>query len=222
MKNLFDQSVHNTKLNALKAALLSVSIFLVTACGDVDSEDGQISNSINLPEDSVLTLFCPDAGIAAEPCILNDPENPYATVPVTDDNKFILSNVAPSAKARFYLWSTAQAMSPRGENQYNVAVALHQMFAQSGSDLARAQALRAYRSVLDNYFNSVTFFEADFLPPPDIFFPFPVRKLVGQSMVAPTAPLTALFDQPIEALRQFGEWGYTYDDQSTLDFTRNF
>ena len=194
----------------------------MTGCGEVDSEDGQVLNSITLPEDSVLKLFCPDAGIAAEPCILNDPDNPYATTPITDLNKFVLSDAAPSAKARFYLWSTAQAMSPRGENQFRVAVELHQMFSESGSDLAREQALKAYRSVLDNYFNSATFFEADFLPPPDIFFPFPVRKLVGQSMVTPAAPLTALFDQPIKALRQFGEWGYTYDDQGTLDFTRNF
>lgn len=222
MKKIFEQRAQDTKLNVLKAIFLCVPLLLVTGCGEVDLEDGQVSNNIDLPVDSVLTLFCADAGIASEPCILDDPDNPYATVPISDANKFELSTAAPSAKARFYLWATAQAVSPRGENQFFVAGALHEMFSESGSDLAREQALRAYRSVLDNYFNSVTFFEADFLPPPDIFFPFPVRKLVGQNMVAPAAPLDPLFAQPVEALALFGQWGYTYDDQETLDFTPNF
>ena len=222
MKKLFEQRAQDTKLNALKATVLCLSMLLISGCGEVDSGDGQVTNSIDLPVDSVLKLFCPDAGIASEPCILDDPENPYATIPISDANKFELNTDAPSAKARFYLWATAQAVSPRGENQYFVATALHELFTESGSDLAKDQALRAYRSVLDNYFNAVTFFEADFLPPPDIFFPFPVRKLVGQNMVAPAATLDPLFAQPVEALALFGEWGYTYDDQLTLDFTRNF
>lgn len=222
MKKLFEQRAHNTKLNALKAALLSVSILMVTGCAEVDSEDGQVSNSINLPVDSVLTLFCPDAGIAGEPCVLNDPDNPYATTPVSDANKFDLNNAAPSAKARYYLWATAQAMSPRGENQFNVAAALHEMFTQSGSVLAREQAIRAYRSVLDNYFNSATFFGPFVVNGEDVFIPGPVRKLVGENMHAPTAPLGALFSQPVEALGLFGQWGYTYDDQGTKDFSFNF
>ena len=74
------------------------------------------------------------------------------------------------------------------------------------------------RSVLDNYFYSVTFFEADFLPDPDIFYPFPVRKLVGQNLHSPQPPLITLFDRDaIQANELFGQWGYTYDDQVTLD-----
>ena len=202
--------------------IVSALALAVTACGEVDKNDGEVSNSVALPTDSVLTLYCPDAGIADEPCILDDPQNPYAITPVNDDTKFTLNDDAPSAKSRYYLWATAQAMSPRGENQYYVGAALHEMYSESGSELAREQALRAYRSVLDNYFNSVTFFEADFLPGDDIFFPFPVRKLVGQNMVNPGAPFAPLFDEPVEALEIFGQWGYTYDDQNTEDFTRNF
>ena len=128
---------------------------------------------------------------------------------------------APSAKARFYLWATAQAMSPRGENQYHVAVSLHEMFGESDSTLARKQALRAYRSVLDNYFYSATFFEATWLGGNDIFYPYPVRKLVGENMHNPGS-LIPLFDNPAEALAIFGEWGYTYDDTVTKDFTINY
>lgn len=204
--------------------LLGIALATITlaGCGEVDKGDGTVVNAVDLPTDSALTLYCEDAGIAAEPCILDDPENPYAITPVNDDTKFTLNDAAPSAKARYYLWATAQAMSPRGENQFYVAVALHQMFSESGSELARTQALRAYRSVLDNYFNSVTFFEATWVGGDDIFFPFPVRKLVAQNMTSPAAPLAPLFDEPVEALALFGQWGYTYDDTDSKDFTPNF
>jgi len=210
-------SVFKTAQLLFMAALISA----ISACGEVDTGDGQVVNGVNLPLDSALSLYCPDAGIASEPCILDDPENPYLITAVTDDNKFELSDAAPSAKARFYLWATAQAMSPRGEIQFYVAVALHEMYGESGSELAREQALKAYRSVLDNYFYSVTFFEATWVGGDDIFYPFPVRKLVGQNMHNP-ATLTSLFDDPAEALEMFGLWGYTYDDAVTKDFTINF
>ena len=107
-----------------KLAVAAGVLALVAGCAEVDSEDGLVANSLDLPVDSSLVLFCADAGIAAEPCILDDPNNPYAITPVNDDTKFELSNAAPSAKARFYLWATAQAMSPRGENQFFVGQAL--------------------------------------------------------------------------------------------------
>ena len=204
-----------------RATAILLLALAVAGCGEVDESDGEVVGGVALPTDSALDLYCEDAGIADEPCILDDPKNPYSITPVNDLTKFDLSADAPSAKARFYLWATAQALSPRGENQYYTAVALHEMWVDSGSELAREHALRAYRSVLDNYFFSVTFFEADFLPPPDIFFPKPVRQLVGANLFAPQAPLTLMFDTPTNALELFGQWGYTYDDQNTLDFTPN-
>ena len=224
MKNTVKENTLFTLIKAGRVLVASALILTVSACGDVDKDDGDVVNSIELPTDSFLTLHCPDAGIAGNACILDDPENPYAFTSVNDDTKFDLNTDAPSAKARFYLWATAQAMSPRGENQFYVANALHEMYSESDSELAKAQALRAYRSVLDNYFNSATFFECNFggCPEEDLFFPHPVRKLVGVNMVSPSAPLTALFDTPTEALSTFGEWGYTYDDQVSGDFTQNF
>ncbi len=204
---------------------LTLMAGLLSACGEINDYDGDVVEPVDLALlDNVLTLHCEDAGIAGEPCVLDDPDNPYALTAVTDENKFDLSTAAPTAKARFYLWATAQALSPRGENQFYTAEALHELFSETGSELAREQALRGYRSVLDNYFYSVTFFVADFLPPgaPETVFPFPVRKLVGQRMASPSAPLDPLFDFPIQANETFGEWGYTYDDQGTQDFTPNF
>lgn len=221
MKNTVTDHSPLTAAKILQLLIVSTSLLFISGCGEVDEGDGTVVNSINLPTDSSLTLYCPDAGIAANPCVLDDPENPYAITPISDANKFDLSAAAPSAKARFYLWATAQAISPRGENQFYVAGALQEMYGESGSELAREQALRAYRSVLDNYFYSVTFFEATWVGGDDIYYPFPVRKLVGQNMYNP-ATLTPLFDVPAEALQMFGMWGYTYDDAVTLDFTPNY
>ncbi len=222
MKNTVKDNALFTVVRIWHSMIVTVFVVTLTACGEVDENDGTVINSIELPTDSALTLYCPDAGIGGESCILNDPDNPYATTSVNDLNKFELSDAAPSAKARFYLWATAQAMSPRGENQFYVGGALQDMYGDSGSDLAREQALRAYRSVLDNYYYSVTFFEATWVGGDEIFYPFPLRKLVGQNMHSPSAPLTSLFDNPAEALQQFGLWGYTYDDAVTKDFTPNF
>ena len=206
-------AIKNDWLKYYKPVIALSSVLLVTGCGGVGSDDGNNVNNVQLPIDSALTLYCAGAGIASEPCILNDPENPYAITPVNDDTKWDLSNAAPSAKARFYLWATAQAISPTGENQFFVAEALQGMYGESGSELARNQALKAYRSVLDNYFYSVTFFECDYAgcPDDDLFYPFPIRKLSGANMHSPAAPLTLLFDNANEMFELVGEWGYTYD-----------
>lgn len=222
MKNNVEDNNFYSATRVWQSVIVSVMLVTLTACGEVDKSDGDVINSVPLPTDLVLTLYCADAGIKGNSCILDDPDNPYASTPISDDNKFDLNDAAPSIKSRFYLWATAQAISPTGENQYNVGVALQDLYAATGSVVAREQALKAYRSVLDNYFYSATFFEADFLPDPDIFYSFPVRKLVGEKLVTTNAEF--LFDpaRPTEALAEISEWGYTFDDQVTMDFTPNF
>jgi hypothetical protein len=206
---------------------------IITGCGEVDESDGDvvarynsngvlIGGNINLPTDSALTLYCPDAGIAGEPCILDDPQNPFSDTPIFDTNKFVLYRDLTSAKASFYLWGTAQAMSPRGENQYYTGVSLQQMFTQTGSALAREQALRAYRSVLDNYFDEVTFFQ--FPDPPaagDVFYPKKVRLLAVHNLWEPATGINPLFANNLLAWEALGEWGYTYEE-NTGDVFRNF
>jgi len=229
-------NTHATTLASSCRQLLMVSglMILITACGEVDVGDGTVVNSIPLPLDSDLTLYCEDAGIATERCVLDDPANPYARIGVNaeydDDNdetttnkiiKFDLDGDAPSAKARFYLWATAQAQSPRGENQYYTAVALHTLFTETGNLLMREQARRAYRSVLDNHFNEVTFFLIE-LPEGDVFFPESLKKLVGQNMYEPEIlSLTPLYDSDLLILEAFGEWGYYYDTDTGI-ISQNF
>jgi hypothetical protein len=131
-------------MKSLIALLLGICALGVAGCGgggERDENDGQLFNAIVLPTDVVLNLACEDVGVHPETCVLNDPENPFATVPITEFNvndpdaefnKFTLANGIPvgpnGAKARFYLWATALARFPSGENQYYTSLALHELF----------------------------------------------------------------------------------------------
>ena len=129
-------------------------ICLLSACSEVDLDDGDVINTIPLPlpGDTTLDLYCLDAGVANERCILDDPANPFEKVGLDDEIKFVLYSTSPSPKASFYLWATAQARSPRGENQYYTGLSLHEMFTDGGAaDLViKAQVIKAYRALLDN------------------------------------------------------------------------
>ncbi len=205
---------------------------ILSGCEERDSGDGTVINEIILPTDVVLNLFCEDAGIFDETCVLDDPENPYALVatlefdnnlPADQPTKFdLLQNIPPGpsgAKARFYLWATALARQGSGENQWYTARALYELFDANSNpiskdEIVRAQALRAYRSVLDNYFGSVTFFGA--VPASlneetakDIFFP----DRLGYRRLPP---------DEFSAEEQLTEWGYRYDVDNDLVFIIEF
>ena len=215
MINPFTKNAHLAGARAWQLALVCSLILITTGCGK-DEDDGDITNSVALPVDIILNLYCADIGIHEETCVLDDPGNPYARVGINNDNKFDLAAAAPSPKARFYLWATALARDSTGENQWNTANALYQLFDASGSDLIKDQSIRAYRSVLDNYFDSITFFEADFIPDPDILYPFPVRTLAANELRLGIGG-TLFFDaDPLRndflARVQLVEWGYLYDD----------
>lgn len=166
------KAIMKKRYNSVRNLLMvSVLTLFLTACG---GGNGVAVNGVILPVDYLLNLFCADMGIADSKCVLDDPENPYARSLVNDSNKFELYEQSPSAKASFYLWATALARNPTGENQYYTALSLHDLFTQGGSEVARDQAKLAYRSMLDNYYDSVTFFVGsptlDLLPDVDFRF----------------------------------------------------
>lgn len=165
-----DQNIIRKKRGRYRPLIIITLIaLLMTGCGK--GGVGALVNAIGLPLDFALNLFCPDVGIAFDKCILDDPDNPYAGSLVNDQTKWDLYEDSPSAKSDFYLWATALARNPSGENQYYTALSLHDLFTQGNSNVARDQAKRAYRSLLDNFFDSVTFFEGsptlDLLPDVD-------------------------------------------------------
>jgi hypothetical protein len=191
-------------------------ILLTASCSEIDG--GTVQNTVQLPTDSVLNFYCENEGIHLESCILDNPENPYAKVAVTEDNKFDLSDEAPSAKSRYYLWATALAKGAGipGENQYYTALSLHEVYAESASPTTRDQAKKAYRSVLDNYFLAPTFFGP--FTPREEFFAVAVKDLVGQNLYDPSAEnLVSFYADPVNALAEISEWGYIYNiDTQTM------
>jgi hypothetical protein len=235
---------------------MGLAVLITGGCdSERKPEDSEPVNFIKLPTDVVLNLYCENVGIAAEPCVLDDPENPYATTTIiepsaTDSgNKFDLFNAIPrgptGAKARFYLFATALAYRQSGENQYYTALALHELFdanstaiGDEGSEdeLIREQALKAYRSVLDNFFGSVTVFECIVCGPiADGGFPqfaVPLNERVADHLfrtestnfVTPIAPngLRRLVPgSPILVLDLFVQWGYTYQPCTDLPACTN-
>ncbi|MDJ0910014.1 MAG: hypothetical protein QNI99_12530 [Woeseiaceae bacterium] len=203
------------------ASTLLIGLFALGAagCSGPSDGDGTVANAIVLPTDVVLDLACADAGINDEQCVLLDPENPYVNIKVSEFDvnnpnavtKFDLNALIPpgpeGAKARFYLWATALARSPSGENQWYTARALHELWDANGDELIRDQAIRAYRSVLDNFFGSVTFFTFGGATTS--------RQLNAQVADDLFRPAATGFRVLIEGgeravLEVLTEWGYTY------------
>ena len=228
MKDTCTKNAHLARPVGWRFAVVCSMLLLISGCG-VDSDDGDVINSIALPPatDLRLDLYCADFGLFNETCVLDDPENPYALVGVNNDNKFDLANDTPSLKAKVYLWATALARDSTGENQVNTAKAMYALSNASCSQLIQDQAQRAYRSVLDNYLTAVTFFSTnDFATFPEVFYPFPVKILtatdlrlgIGAAVGTCDPSFTGLmFDADGDAndfqarVRMF-EWGFLYDD----------
>ena len=94
------------------------------------------------------------------------------------------------------------------------ARALHELFdansnPASKDEIVRAQALKAYRSVLDNFFGSVTFFE---------FGPQSLNEQVAKDLYyADTTGFERLVPLPqLNVVELFAEWGYLYDEELDL------
>jgi len=195
----------------------------MTGCGPGSGSPA----ALVLPTDTLLNLRCADAGINDETCVLIDTENPFRNVAIAEfdvnldmqglpqppNNKFNLSLDIPAgptgAKARFYLWATALARFPSGENQWYTARALHEIFDANSDPLIQAQAIRAYRSVLDNFFGTVTFFGPFGVPP--VFISVQLNLATADDLYRPAATgFAPLFSTPLTAQGEMASWGYTY------------
>ncbi|MDX2412928.1 MAG: hypothetical protein QNK16_11255 [Woeseiaceae bacterium] len=219
---------------SLTMLLFGFGILVAGGCSSPSDNDGEVINGIALPSDVVLNLACENVGIYPENCVLGDPENPFITTTIIEfdsnnprqDDKFDLNDTLPpgpaGAKARFYLWATALARRPSGENQYYTARALHELFnansnVLSTDELAREQALKAYKSVLDNFWGSVTFFECELCAPDEfgdlIKFPAQLNEEVGDDLFRFDSTGFKLLVEggDIRVLELIGKWGYTYD-----------
>ena len=209
------------------AAATLVAFSAIACDGERTADDGRLFNEVILPTDTLLNLACIDVGIGQETCVLEDTENPFVTVsiPEFDPNnpdqisKFDLISEIPigpsGAKARFYFWATALARRQSGENQYFTALALHELFDANSDPLIQEQALKAYRSVLDNFFGSVVFFTCCSAVSPDgqpVPFPITLNELVADNLFRTDATgfVRLVPGDPILTISLIGEWGFTY------------
>ncbi len=108
-----------------------------------------------------LVLSDPDEGIYPSPSALLDPNNPFARSTMGDQTKW---NVQSSGEpvAAFYAWATVNARQPYGESQYYVAFNLKATYGAGAAavddlPMIRAQAIRAFQTVLDYFPDAITF-----------------------------------------------------------------
>jgi hypothetical protein len=225
--NIFSQN-HNRPAVVRKLAVLLASLgaLAVSGCDSPDASDGTRYEAIVLPTDTLLNLACADVGIFDNTCVLEDPENPFATTAIIEFdennpeafNKLQLANQIPpgpdGAKARFYFWATALARRASGENQFFTASALHELWSLNSDPIIREQALKAYRSVLDYFYGSVFFFACceavsnDGLP---LILPATLNEATADILYRNPTGFRRLVDgDPLNVIELLGEWGYTY------------
>ena len=256
MRNHNRRGAQPALFRAAAILLMGLAVMITGGCNsEREASDSELVNFIKLPTDTVLNLYCENVGIADDPCVLDDPENPYATTTIIEPsatdpgNKFDLFNAIPKgptgAKARFYLWATALAYRQSGENQYYTALALHELFdanstaiGDQGSEdeLIREHAKKAYRSVLDNFFGSVTVFNCFECGPisggefPQYAVPLNERvadhlyRTESTNFVSPAAPngLRRLVPgSPILVQELLLQWGYSYQPCTDLPACTN-
>ena len=239
MSNINQRKAEPAMIKHLLLALLGAGILFVAGCSsERDENDGTVFNTILLPTDVVLNLACENVGVHPETCVLEDPENPFAAVPISEFdpfnpedpfNKLTLEVNIPAgptgAKARFYFWATVLARRPSGENQYFTALALHELFdansnALSEDELVREQALKAYESTLFNFFGSVyvrTCRVVDGCNPPVNFF-VSINETVADNLYRTEATgwRRLVPGVPLAAIEQMINWGFTYDPCTDL------
>lgn len=183
-------------------------MIIITGC---DVKDGSIMGTVEVPTDYQLDLYSADEGIHPDINILDDPQNPYADANLNMENVWDLSEECPSAKAKFYLWGTMLARIPIGEYQFHTAKSLHELYTVGGSENAKVQTKKAYRAVLDHFFDSVTWWQAGWVDE-DTYYAVLLRDMVGQLLYNPVEMnLLPLYNDPAQALADMSEWGYVFD-----------
>jgi hypothetical protein len=227
MRNLIQRDYGAMAMKKLALLMIGFVTLSIAGCKAPDASDGVPFEEIELPTDTLLNLACEDVGINQELCVLDDPENPFVHVPIIEfdinnpdaANKFDLFNGIPAgptgAKARFYFWATALTSRNSGENQFYTALALHELWDLNSDPIIQAQALKAYKSVLDNFFGSVTVFTCcPGASPSGEPVPFPVglNQLTADNLYRTDATGFSRLvpGDPLLVLSVLLDWGYTY------------
>ncbi|PKN77578.1 MAG: hypothetical protein CVU48_11160 [Candidatus Cloacimonetes bacterium HGW-Cloacimonetes-1] len=201
--------------------LFVILILLLVLISGCDRKTGDVLTDVTLPTDYILNLYSASEGIYPDTSIMDNPLNPFAHANVNMQNIWDLTDECPSPKSRFYLWGTLLANSPTGEHQYFTARSLHELYTMGGSENAKEQAKKAYRATLDHFFDSVTWWQAEWIVD-ETHYAVLLRNLVAQNLYDPTGMnLLPLYSDPVLALADLSEWGYVYDTQTKTLARRN-
>ena len=204
--------------NIIVILVVALALFAIVGC---DRKTGDLVGVSPLPADYVLDLYSVNEGLHPDQSVLDDPANPFAQANLNMENIWELNDNSPSPKAKFYLWATILANIPVGEYQYFTAKALHELYTAGGSENAKAQAKKAYRATLDHFFDSVTWWKADWMAD-ETYYAVLLRNLVGEALYDPTEMnLLPLYNDPVQALADLSEWGYVYDFNTKTMSRRN-
>ena len=103
MRNHNRREAQQALFRAAAILLTGLAVMITGGCNsERDAGDGQLFNTVVLPTDPVLGLFCQNVGIANETCVLDDPENPFATTTIVEfvsfenpGNKFEIADPIP-------------------------------------------------------------------------------------------------------------------------------
>ncbi len=204
--------------NIIVILVVALALFAIVGC---DRKTGDLVGVSPLPADYVLDLYSVNEGLHPDQSVLDDPANPFAQANLNMENIWELNDNSPSPKAKFYLWATILANIPVGEYQYFTAKALHELYTAGGSENAKIQAKKAYRATLDHFFDSVTWWKADWMAD-ETYYAVLLRNLVGEALYDPTEMnLLPLYNDPVQALADLSEWGYVYDFNTKTMSRRN-
>lgn len=194
----------------IKSILIILGLALILFAG-CDRRTGDLVGVLDLPTDYVLDLYSANEGIHPDQSVLDDPANAFADANLNMENVWDLNDTCPSPKAKFYLWASILANIPIGEYQYFTAKSLHELYTAGGSANAKEQAKKAYRATLDHFFDSVTWWKADWMQD-ETYYAVLLRNLVAKSLYDPSEMnLLPLYADPVQALADLSEWGYVYD-----------
>ena len=183
----------------------SIVLTLISCTNVTPVYDKGNKEAIPLPQDTDLKLISSNTGIYPDTSILKDANNPFILANVSEATKWTVDLNVSSVKSKFYLWATILARSPSGENQFYVATHLKSLHSSSNDEIIRDQALAAYRSVLDNFFDSITYNTFGFKASLNVY--------VCSELVAATGLVGHLSgaDTNAKALTLLSEWGYYCD-----------
>lgn len=130
-------------------SIAAVASVIAASC----STNPTYMSGVELPT-SVMSERYENEGIYPDTSVLNNPNNPFKDIDISDDLKWQLQG-SGEISVRYYCWATVLARTPSGEAQYYTALALRD--AASFDTSYKPIAAQAFLTVLDCFFSSVSY-----------------------------------------------------------------